>query len=499
MKASLFAIIFLFMYSASFSEIQDTVEFRKSNLQELQEDIYELISSPELSNSFIGISVLSLETGEYIFNHNNERNFIPASTQKLITTAAALEYLGSEYQFRTNLYLDGDLSENGEFFGNLIIRGLGDPTINNNFYDKPLNLIYSWVDTLESLGINSVRGNIIGDDNFFDNSYYGAGWSWDDMKYYYSAQVNALAFNNNVVNINVSQGDTIGDPANYVVYPKNNYVRVINSINTLEKGNYKEIVAHRETGTNIIELYGGIDYDSTNINSENVAVTIDNPTLFFLNIFKTVLDKKQIRFRGALLDIDDLNYAISYNLLNPFIEHKSVELSNIIAHINKNSDNLVTEMLLKTIAAEMLGYGSYDNAIQLIEKYLNKCGIPTQNITIVDGSGLSRLNLVSPKYLVDLLSSIYRSENKEVFYNSLAVPGKKGTLQRRMKKSLAENQVVGKTGTMSTVSNISGYITTKDGEDLAYAIMFQNLTVPVTYAQNTQDLILMRLAGFSRN
>lgn len=466
---------------------------------ELQQDIQTLISAPDFSNAFIGISVQSLNTGEYLYKYNADKNFIPASNLKLLTTATALNYLGSDFKYSTKIYLDGELHQNGEFEGNIIIRASGDPTLSKFFHDEPLNIIDHWAKILDSLGIRSIQGNLIGDDRYFDDRYYGTGWAWDDMLFPFSAQVNALSFNDNKLDFFVFQGDSTGETTDISIYPENSYIRIINNVKTGSENDLTDISVIREFGTNLLELKGVIAYDSTNKNFEKISATIDNPTLFFLNIFREKLESNQIRFRGALLDIDDINFKPDYRQLDPVIEYVSPSLEEIINIINKSSHNLAAEMLLKTIGKESTGIGGFEEGIEQVNKFLADNGINTSAIEIYDGSGLSRLNLISPNYIVTLLSVMHRSKYKYIYKYSLARPGEFGTLERRLRNTLAEKNVAAKTGSMNNVSTISGYVTTRDNEELAFSIMIQSYTVPRSMTHNLQDLILMRLSSFSRN
>ncbi|MBM2815809.1 MAG: D-alanyl-D-alanine carboxypeptidase/D-alanyl-D-alanine-endopeptidase [Ignavibacteria bacterium] len=472
---------------------------KQTPLKELARDIESILDNSDFSNSHIGISIQSLETGEYFFRLNESKNFIPASTDKLITTAAALEYLGKDFHFITNLFLDGTLQENGEFFGNIIIRGSGDPTISKSFNNEPTDIIDAWIKKMDSAGIKSLRGNIIGDDKYFDKNYYAPGWAWDDMAYPYSAQVNALAINDNTVDIFIQNGDSISHPAKIKISPENSYIRIINNIRTVTAQESAEISHFRESRTNIIELNGKIPLDTAKSSDiTKYSVTVENPTGFFLNIFKERLEQHQIRFRGALLEASEFNEKIDYSKLTELCSYESKPLSEIIAIINKTSHNLASEMLLKTIGKETLGKGSFLKGIEQIKRFLTKNGIFTENVIFIDGSGLSRYNQFSPRYQVGFLSVMFRSNFKDIFIQSLAEPGQKGTLNRRMTRTRAEKNVHAKTGTMNNVSNLCGYVTTRDGETLAISIMMMGFTVPQTLAANLQDLICMRLASFSR-
>ncbi|MBX3043367.1 MAG: D-alanyl-D-alanine carboxypeptidase/D-alanyl-D-alanine-endopeptidase [Candidatus Kapabacteria bacterium] len=463
----------------------------------LRSDLNALISSSDFANANIGICVQSLETGEYIYQHNESKNFIPASTQKIITTAAGLDLLGEDFRFSTKMYLDGNLSPNGIFAGNLILRGLGDPTISKYFYKEPLEIIDSWVRKLDSLGITSINGNLIGDDSYFDDTYYGPGWSWDDFTFYYSAQVSALSFNDNRVDFYIFSGDSAGATARLTPYPVSSYYRIINSIRTVSD-NYNKIIISRTPNGNILNLTGSVPYELSRKTSQNVSITIDNPTHFLLDQFKNKLIEHNIRFTGGVFQKSSFHENIDYTQINPIIEFYSPSLKDIIPIVNQESHNLAAEMLFKTLGKESSGTGSFESGSEFVMSYLQKAGVNTQTIRILDGSGLSRLNLISPDNLVKVLNYIYRSPYSENFMNSLAKPGDPGTLKRRMTRSKAEKSVLAKTGSMNNVSAICGYVTSGDGEIFSFSIMMQNFTVPITMATNLQDLILMRLSGFYR-
>ncbi len=475
----------------------DTVQ-NISKLAELRQDLEALVNSPDLSNSFIGISVQDLESGEYIFRLNDDKNFVPASTIKLITTLAALEYFGKDFRYQTNMYLDGELHPNGEFIGDVIIRGSGDPTISKSFYAEPLVIMETFAKKLDSLGIKTIVGNIIADDSYFDQIHYGPGWSWDDFMYPFSSQISAFSFNDNTVTVSIFPGDSVNFISKFNVYPENNLVRILNYVTTSSADEITEISANRDIKTNFIELFGIIAFDSTKKSSNTFNIAIDNPTMYFLDLFRNALSQQRIRLNGLLMSLTQANKRINYSALVPVFTHISPPLQEIIKVINSESHNLCAEMLFKTLAKENLGIGSFDNGAMYLNTFLKSIGIQTENLRVVDGSGLSRFNLFSPRNFVTLLNYAYRSGVRDKFIASLAEPGEEGTLKRRMKRSRAENNVKAKTGSMNNISSICGYVQTRDNESFAFSIMMQNFTSPLTTTQNLQDLILMRLASFSR-
>ena len=468
-------------------------------LKVLQEDIDAILDNPDFSNANIGIEIRSCDNGEIIYRKNSNKNFIPASTLKLFTTAAALDFLGSDFSYTTNLYLDGAKNKKGVFQGNLIIRGSGDPTISTIYNKDPEKILDAWTDKLDSFGIKSIEGDIIGDDSYFDKMNFGQGWAIDDLQYPFSAPVNALSVYENKVDFIISPGEKTGDKANVTIVPDNDFVAFVNNIQTVNANYPSDIDATKDDKLNIITLTGKIPLD-TNAKKQDykLSVSINNPLKFFLNLLEEDIESFGIKFNGEIKDISEEEDEVSYNGLEPFCSIVSPPLSHIIRIINSRSHNLSAEMLLKTLGKEGYGAGTRENGIKKIKKFAAKVGIPPDNLSIYDGSGLSRLNLLQPKYIVDLLYYIYRSDKKEIFTASLAVPGKEGTLKRRMTQSKAEKNVVAKTGSMNNVSNIAGYVRTSDGEFFAFTIMMNNFTVPESLAQNLQDLICMRLASFNR-
>ena len=471
----------------------------RSAIKELQNDIDGLLKSRDFTDSHIGVSVMSADNGEVIYKESDTKNFIPASTQKLYTTAAALDFLGKDFRYSTRLYLDGKTNANGEFVGNVILRGSGDPTWSSYFNTDPLSIFDSWMMKFDSLGIKSIKGNIIGDDTYFDSEHYGPGWSWDDMPYPYSAQVGALSANDNKVDIIIYPGSIAGEPARVVIKDDNKYVRIVNSIITSNIGEATDISVDREPATNIVELHGRISLEGkAGAEPFKISVTVDNPTLYVLHLLKQSLEAHQIKVRGALLDGGNWSERINYTQLKPVCEYLSTTLSNIVAVVNKTSHNLCAESLLKTLGKETSGTGSFANGVENVKSFLTKSGIQHENFYMVDGSGLSRLNLCSPNNLSQLLWSMRKGENKEVFETSLAVPGEQGTMRTRTVGTLAEKKLRAKTGSMNSVCTLAGYVTTRDGETLCFAIMINNFSAPENLARNLQDLICMRLASFSR-
>ncbi len=481
------------------STIKVERKVQRSAIKELQADVEGLLKSRDFTNAHIGISIISADNGESLYRENDKKNFIPASTLKLFTTAAALDFLGKDFRYYTRVYLDGTTSANGEFNGNIIIRGVGDPTWNSYFNTDAEEIFERWMLKFDSLGISSIKGNIIGDDSYFDNQRYAAGWMWDDMMYPYSAQVNALTADDNCADISVMPGMIAGEPAKIVVKQENRYVRIINNVTTINSNETTDITPYRDPNSNVIELRGRIPLAGKADRAPfQLSVTVDNPTQYVLHLFKQALENHKIRFRGAALSVDDWNERINYTQLEPVCQYVSPPLLNIISVINKHSHNLCAESLLKTLGKEYSGTGSFTKGVEYVTKFLTKYGIQTEDISLVDGSGLSRLNYCTPYQQTQLLWAMHRGDCHNEFASSLAVPGEPGTLRNRAIGTLAEKRIKAKTGSMNGVCTMAGYATTRDNETLCFSVMINNFTVPESVARNLQDLICMRLASFSR-
>jgi len=483
--------------SSGFRVYQPQLIPAPSSLQELQADLALILDSPDLLNAHIGVSVFNIEDNEEIFKFNNLKNFVPASVNKLFITAASLELLGSSYAYQTDLYLSGDLALDGRFIGDLIIKGSGDPTLSEIFHEDPTVIFDDWIQQLKLLGIKSIVGNIIGDDSFFDSDYYAVGWDYMDLKKPFAAQVNALSIFENKVEISIIPPDKPGGKPEYYMFPENTYLEVYNYLQTAQPHEKSIVTVLSEPNSNLVELYGNIyNEDKMDIKQEDISVS--NPTLFFLELLRARLEEFEIALDGELVDYNELDQEIDYSTATRVPGWISPPIKEIIKEVNKSSNNLIAEMLLKTIAKEKTGVGSYSNGTNQLAEYLISKGINPSMILLKDGSGLSRNNLVSPYVVSKLLTSIYKSKSRDHFMTSLAKPGEKGTLHNRLLGSDAERKVFAKTGSMNNVSTLAGYIKTKNNKTLAFSILVNNFTVPISVVRSIQDLLVMRMVNYSQ-
>ena len=479
-------------------------------LKRLEQAIENDINEPRFSNSFIGIEVRSVKTGESLFHLNENRNFLPASNLKLVTTAAALGTLGPDYHYTTRLLTDGEIKR-GVLKGNLIIRGNGDPTFGSpSMYPgkDPAYIFEAWADSLEKLGIEKIDGDIIADPDYFSTDSYPEGWAIEDMPYYFSTSSSGLSFADNTVSVSITPGLRNGSKALYELSPETEYLSVDNSAVTHEvkikhKGKdtstyipVNTIKVTREPGENTITITGSIEKGAPVVHEQ---LSIENPPMYAATVFREVLEYRGFTITGGTMTSADLDEKIDYQDAETLCRYKSPPMSEIIKVVNKQSQNFYAEQLIRTMGKEVLGKGNWESGIIAVKRYLSSLGLDAESVTMHDGSGLSRMDLISPEAIVSLLRAMAIQEKLYPFYDfSLPVMGIDGTLSERLRGSGAAGNVHAKTGFLTGIRCLSGYLKTKDDELLAFSLMMNNYTVPTHEINDLQDSLILRLVNFSR-
>ncbi len=463
-------------------------------LSTLQRDIDAILADRNFADASWGISVVSCDNGEVLYSHNEKRNRQVASNIKLLTTATALRRLGSEFQYTTELYMGGSVAPNGELSGNLVVRCSGDPSLSPIFGVDPREIIRGWGRKLDSLGIRSVQ-NVLVDASNFDDIPYAPGWAWDDEPFGFNAQISAAAIYDNSVEITVTPGKTPGAPVSIDISPSTAYVTLKVTAITSRGDSASTIDISRERGSGMIVVDGNIASGSDPYVEH---ISVENPALFFATLVKEELSRFGIVVHGAPYNAAEYPAPFTYAALRKIDAYRSLLLRDIVATTNKLSLNLAAEMLVKKLGREYLGIGSTEAGVEVIQRMLAETGIDSEHIRLYDGSGLSRQDMIAPADMTSLLRWAYRSPIATDFMRSLATAGVDGTLANRLRGTLAERNVIGKTGYLSGIRALSGYARTRDGELLAFSIIINNYSVPTSIVNTAQDLILMRLASFSR-
>lgn len=458
----------------------------------------------QYENAFWGALVIDLNTGDTLYTRNEKLSMMPASNNKLYTTAAALDLLGPDFRYETPYYTDGPV-QNGVLRGNLIVRGSGDPSIGSRYDETdPTAAFRAIAGHLKSKGIRLIQGNVIGDDDLFDDDLLGVGWSWDDEPYYYSAQISPLSFYDNSVQF-IQEGDRIGQPARLRWSPQTAYIDVVNKTVTVHPDSSFENEFERPPGTNRIAVHTEIEADRI----DTTYIAVFNPTRYFVHILREVLIEEGISVRGDALDIDDLAIKPDYDsgTLVKLGSLTSPSLGVIIQTLNKESQNLYAELVLRTIGLHRpvadpdLEPGSAEMGVAASMETFVRARMDTSRIQMVDGSGLSRMNLVTPAMTGHLLKFMWTHPSasvRQAFYESLPIGGVDGTLEDRFKMGAGFRNVRAKTGTLTGASSLSGYVYSHAGTPLLFVLMCNNYTHKTSKVRNTQNEVVQMLAGLAR-
>ncbi|MDT3697338.1 MAG: D-alanyl-D-alanine carboxypeptidase/D-alanyl-D-alanine-endopeptidase [Ignavibacterium sp.] len=431
--------------------------------QSIKTKLDQLLTDKFFESCVVSIDAEDLTSNTVLFRKNEKYLLRPASNMKIITSAAGLLYLGPDYEFKTDLYYDGTILHD-TLYGNIYVLGGCDP-------DFTTNDLYFFVDAIKSLNISVVTGDIIGDVSFKDSLYWGSGWMWDDDPSSDAPYLSALNINDNCVIVNY-----YGKADSIEIIPKTNYVSVNRNINT-DKLTIDRNWFERE---NEIIVKG-----SDNKNDYSVQVNVLKPELYFLKVFSEVLDSNQIKCKGNLR-IDTLTNT------QIFLTSLKRKYSDVIINLNKESDNLSAEMTLSALAEKFYGKpANAKNGIKVIQQMIEEIGLNPKDYRLVDGSGVSHYNVVSTELLLTLLKYFYTAKPElfSLLYDSFPIGGIDGTLEKRMLNSQLKDNVHAKTGTLTGVSSLSGYLTSKNKHLIAFSIILQNFVGSSSTAKKLEDEI----------
>jgi D-alanyl-D-alanine carboxypeptidase/D-alanyl-D-alanine-endopeptidase (penicillin-binding protein 4) len=413
---------------------------------------------------------------------------------KILTLAASAERLGWDYTFETRLVTSGTI-EGGILKGDVIAIGSGDPSLGNRVGDGG-RIMAAWADELWNAGIHAIDGRLIGDDNAFDDDGVGAGWSWDDLAYGFAAPVGALAFDENAVELAIRPGAVTGDLAETALRPVDGGLVLDNHLTTSPPDGESFLDLRRAPGSARLLARGAVRLGRPEFVQ---TVSVDNPTDFFLAALQHALNARGIAISGAAMDIDFVTPPPDTRTARTLVSHRSPPLSELAMPLMKVSRNLYGETLLKTLKTPDGRAGSVQAGRDAIVEVLQGWGISRDSVILSDGSGLSRYNYVTVETLVSVLRHLAKDPRHAMpFEATLPIAGRDGTLGNRMKGTIAEGNVHAKTGTVSNVRAISGYVRTRDNEQLAFSIIANNSNAAPGEIDRAADLALERLAGFSR-
>lgn len=481
---------------------------------ELGREIDRAIDEGPFAGARWGVLVSSLRDGRLLYAREANRLFMPASNMKLYSTAAALALLGPEWRWRTSVYAAAAPDASGNINGDLTLYGRGAPDLTASEEGATRSSLATLTDELVKRGVRHVRGDLVGDESYLSGDSLGDGWLWNDVQWYFGAEVSALSVNGNEADLIITPATDINS-APTVEMKDGGETRVVNETKSVERGEPLTIGVSRDLAANEVKIWGGFPIKGR---PYSVRLAVHHPALWAAKFFRQALGERGITVDGATRMSD----ARVREKFDPAAQTELASISSrtlgeIVRLTNKESLNLNAELMLRTVGKEKSGLlvkepGEGDKksarpksepdeiqkGIAVLKTWLKGGGVVADNLAIHDGSGLSRLDLVTPYATAQLLALMARDPSAAVFHDSLPVLGRDGTLRGRLRGTKAEGQVSAKTGTMTYVNALSGYATTAGGEKIVFSIICNDeiargSSVPVF------DRILEALVGYREN
>ncbi len=453
----------------------------------LQRDIAAVLDGPAFAHGRWSVLVRSLTRGDALYARDADHLAMPASNLKVLTTAVAAERLGWDFRFDTRLVALGPVRD-GILEGDLLVVGDGDPTLD-------LGAFRAWANRLRSSGLTQVRGRIIGDDDALEEPGWGFGWSWDDLVDGYAAPVGGLQLAENTAELVLSPGVAPGQPATARLAPPDSGLLLENQAVTGVAGTAATYRYRRPPGGRVITITGTLPISSA---AAHETVAVDDPTRYFVTQLKQALERGGIAVIGDAIDADELPQRPDIRGGTLLLSHQSAPLRDVIRTCLKVSSNLYAETLLKTLGRVVGHDGTAAGGIRVVEETLRGWKIPVQPLIMRDGSGLSRYNYVTASLLVGIHAHMAAEpRHAATWADALPAAGRDGTLASRLKS--LNGRVHAKTGSLSNVRALSGYVTTAEGEPLVFAVIGNDFEVPADVITAAIDKVVERLAGFRRN
>lgn len=448
-----------------------------SSYSSLQSSVNTIMKDSRMTSALSSVTIRKASTGEIVYQKDANKGITPASTLKNLTASAALETLGENYRFSTDVLTNGSVS-NGTLYGNLYLRGRGDPTLLKNDFDH-------FASILANRGVKRLSGHIIGDDSWYDADRLSAGIAKEDESYYYAAQISALSLSPNT---DYDAGSVIvdakpsvnGRAAKITLTPATGVVRIVNLSKTVPKGYSNTLKIKREVGTNKVVITGNAPIGSY---GRKEWIAVSNPTAYAMDVFKRSLSSKGISFVATSKVVRGTTPSTARVLLSK----KSMPLKDLMVPFLKLSNNTHAEVLAKEMGKVTYGKGSWDTGLKVMRNYASSIGLNTNQWVFEDASGMSHANKIPSSEMSKLLLKVQSEPWYGTFRKGLPIAGGSerfvgGTLRTRMKTAPAKGNVIAKTGSLDNVSALAGYAKTRNGEWLIFTVQTQNTkssTVPV--------------------
>jgi D-alanyl-D-alanine carboxypeptidase/D-alanyl-D-alanine-endopeptidase (penicillin-binding protein 4) len=437
-----------------------------------------LLGAAPASKGEWGLLILDAENGETLYEQNADRYFVPASNMKLFTTALALAKLGPDYRFHTTLETRGTISEEGVLTGDVVLVGRGDPNLSNRkfpyelkeeFDGPPEKALAQLADALAAKGVKEISGDVVGDDSYFPRERYPNGWEIDDMVWEFGAAISSIVVDDNTVTLTLTPGEIAGNPVQTALTPATPDFTVENDVVTSAADVKSDLTLTREPGANLVVVKGTMPARST---PRKLLLAVEEPAQHAAAILKRMFEERGIKVGGAARAQHDS----STDRGEPTVlaEHVSVPLGDSVKLVNKISQNLHTEVLLRTAARQSGVWNTPDDLMKIPADFYAAAGITAGDVIQTDGSGLSRHDLITPRAVAALLGFAQNQPWFTVYYGSLPVAGVDGTLEDRMKNTSAVGRIHAKTGSVEHVRTLSGFAETPSGRRLIFSFLSNN-------------------------
>ena len=452
---------------------------------EMAHEIDRVIEESEFASARWGVFVMSLRDGRILYSRDGDKLFTPASNMKIYTTAVALDLLGADYRWRTSVYAQAQPDAKGIINGDLTLYGRGAPDLISQRKESQPSLA-QLADELYARGVRRVRGNIVGDESYFRGNSFGDGWLWNDIQWYFGAEACALTIDSNEIDLTITPASTPGKPATVTLNRSGDYFHIRNNVATADRNVVPSVGINRGASDNELVVWGEFPAGGKGFGAR---LSVRNPALWAATSLKDALAARGITIDGQPVSRDFRVGASERFDPQQFVELAAVvskTLGEVVLETNKKSINLNAELILRTLGKvrgvmapdpdqhKMRERGDDEAALAIIRVWLEHAGIPANGLALHDGSGLSRLDLVTPKVTALLLAAMSKTAAASIFRNSLPVAGKDGTLAFRMKAT--GEHIAAKTGSLTYDDALSGYATTTSGEDLAFSIICNDST-----------------------
>lgn len=452
----------------------------------LRDHLLSLVSSSTKSGRW-GVMVVSITRGDTLFGHNADALLLPASTMKLYTSAVALERFGPAHQFRTEVLRDGAVLVDGTVQGNLILKGAGDPSLAPRFAawsagQRPMDAL---ADQVVRAGITRVKGDIIGDASAFETQRVPDGWRTRYLQASYAARVSALSFNENLAHITV-RPSTRGAVVAFGQAVSG--LKLTSSVTVRPNTAGASVRVWQDTLTQQFRVSGWIGARSR---TRTYQVVVEQPERFVAAAFRAALESRGIQVDGVVRD------GAASSAAQRVTTWASPPLAQLVATMNGESNNHFAELLFRNAARTDSVVGSAATGNASLEKFLaTRVGVARGAVHAADGSGLSTLDRVTPRSMVQLLGYGITAPWGQVLQQSLPIAGRTETLRGRMRGTAAQGNLRAKTGTTNEVTSLGGYVTARNGEELAFSFLYNGREL--WRARAAIDAMGVTLASFSR-